>query len=93
MFEIDQKPVSDLILNVLQNTLDQAPAKLLLEYGHTQGWVSFQIPTFFSLGVIVVIFAIALVYGLLKEQAGRRAALRHAEALRHDASRHKGESL
>ncbi|MEZ5288756.1 MAG: hypothetical protein R2712_28940 [Vicinamibacterales bacterium] len=30
--------------------------KLLLEYGHERGWVGFEIPKWFSLGLIVVIF-------------------------------------
>ena len=46
--------------------------KLLLEYGHTEGYVGFEIPTFVSLGVIVVIFASALAYALLKERTERR---------------------
>src|SRR4051812_25831508 len=47
--------------------------KLLIEYGHTEGYVHFEVPKFISLGVIVVIFAIALGYALGKEKAERRA--------------------
>jgi len=36
--------------------------KLLLESGHDLGWVAFVIPRWFSLGLVVVIFVIALVY-------------------------------
>ena len=46
--------------------------KLLIEYGHAAGYVGFEIPKFISLGVIVVIFAIALAYALVKEKAGRK---------------------
>jgi YkoY family integral membrane protein len=46
--------------------------KLLLEYGHAEGYLGVEIPKFVSLGVIVVIFACALVYALLKEKAERK---------------------
>jgi YkoY family integral membrane protein len=36
--------------------------KLLLEYGHQQGFLHFEIPKWLSLGLIVVIFAIAFLY-------------------------------
>ena len=36
--------------------------KLLLEYGHSLGYVHFEIPKWFSLGLIVVIFAASYVY-------------------------------
>ncbi len=45
--------------------------KLLIEYGHTAGYVGFEISTFMSLGVIVVIFAIALAHGFVRERTGR----------------------
>jgi YkoY family integral membrane protein len=48
--------------------------KLLIEYGHTEGYLAFEVPKFISLGVIVVIFAITLAYALVKE---RRDHLRH----------------
>ena len=56
--------------------------KLLIEYGHAEGFVEFEIPKFASLGLIVVIFAIALGYALMKEKSERRA----------EAPRHKGET-
>jgi YkoY family integral membrane protein len=46
--------------------------KLLLEYGHAEGYVAFEVPKFISLGVIVVIFGIALAYALMKERSERR---------------------
>ena len=45
-------------------------AKLLIEYGHAEGYLAFEIPKFISLGVIVVIFGAALVYAVLKERMG-----------------------
>jgi YkoY family integral membrane protein len=57
--------------------------KLLIEYGHAEGYVGFEVPKAISLGVIVVIFAIALGYALIKERADRqRDAARHKGALR-----------
>ena len=40
--------------------------KLLLEYLHSIGWVHFLIPKWLSLGLVVVIFAIAMVYARIK---------------------------
>src|SRR5471032_844162 len=48
--------------------------KLLLEYGHAEVYVGFEIPKFISLGVILVIFASALAYALLKERTERKEA-------------------
>jgi len=44
------------------------------------------VPKFISLGVIVVIFMIALAYGLVKEKAGRKGGSekRATEAQRHE---------
>ena len=44
----------------------------VIEYGHAEGYVHFEVPKFISLGVIVVIFGLALAYALLKERAERR---------------------
>ena len=46
--------------------------KLLIEYGHAEGYLAFEVPKFISLGVIVVIFGIALAYALLKDKAERK---------------------
>src|SRR3954452_25048656 len=46
--------------------------KLLIEYAHAEGYVGFEVPKAISLGVIVVIFAIALGYALLTERAAGR---------------------
>jgi YkoY family integral membrane protein len=40
--------------------------KLLMEYLHDIGWVPFEIPKWFSLGLVVVIFAIAFIYAKRK---------------------------
>jgi YkoY family integral membrane protein len=47
--------------------------KLLVEYLHTEGYVGFEIPKWLSLGLIVVIFAIALVYSLRSEKREKEA--------------------
>jgi YkoY family integral membrane protein len=43
--------------------------KLLLEYLHASGYVHFEVPTWLSLGLIVVIFAIALVWARIQGPA------------------------
>ena len=43
-------------------------AKLLIEYLDTEGYIGFHIPKWLSLGLIVVIFGIALTYALLQEK-------------------------
>ena len=42
--------------------------KLLIEFLHTVGYIEFQVPKWLSLGLIVVIFAIALMYARRVEQ-------------------------
>jgi YkoY family integral membrane protein len=42
--------------------------KLLIEYLHTEGYVAFEVPKWLSLGLIVLIFGIALMYALLQEK-------------------------
>src|SRR5262249_40486441 len=42
--------------------------KLLVEYLHTAGYVAFEIPKWLSLGLIVLIFGVALAYSLLSER-------------------------
>ncbi|HJZ75680.1 MAG TPA: hypothetical protein VKE51_28295 [Vicinamibacterales bacterium] len=42
--------------------------KLLVEYLHSAGYVAFEIPKWLSLGLIVVIFGVALLYSLLAEK-------------------------
>jgi YkoY family integral membrane protein len=44
--------------------------KLLVEYMHTEGYIAFQIPKWLSLGLIVVIFAVALLYAVRLEKRG-----------------------
>ena len=48
-------------------------AKLLVEYLHTEGYIGFEIPKWLSLGLIVVIFGIALIYALLQEKKKEKA--------------------
>jgi YkoY family integral membrane protein len=59
--------------------------KLLVEYGHTEGYIAFEVPKFISLGIIVVIFSIALAYALVAE--------RKADALRQGGAPDKGDQL
>jgi YkoY family integral membrane protein len=47
--------------------------KLLLEYLHVEGYVGFEVPKWLSLGLIVLIFAVALVYARIEEQRTMRA--------------------
>jgi YkoY family integral membrane protein len=47
--------------------------KLLVEYLHSAGYVGFDIPKWLSLGLIVVIFGIALAYSLLTEKKGEHS--------------------
>jgi YkoY family integral membrane protein len=46
--------------------------KLLVEYLHTEGYVGFEVPKWLSLGLIVAIFAVALIYSLWLEKAQRK---------------------
>jgi YkoY family integral membrane protein len=47
--------------------------KLLVEYLHAEGYVGFEIPKWLSLGLIVVIFGVALAYSLMAEKKGERS--------------------
>jgi YkoY family integral membrane protein len=42
--------------------------KLLIEYAHSEGYIGFEVPKFIALGVIVVIFGVALAYAMIKER-------------------------
>jgi predicted tellurium resistance membrane protein TerC len=42
--------------------------KLLLEYGHALGYVPFEIPTWLSLGLIVVIFGGSFLYAVTRKK-------------------------
>jgi YkoY family integral membrane protein len=42
--------------------------KLLIEYLHAEGYLGFEVPKWLSLGLIVLIFGIALTYALLQER-------------------------
>ena len=45
--------------------------KLLLEYLHVEGYVHFEVPRWFSLGLIVVIFGLSLWYAMREEKRSR----------------------
>ncbi len=55
--------------------------KLLLEYGHHMTWVPFAMPKWFSIGVIVVIFAVAAFYARRLGPVGETVEEREAERL------------
>jgi len=46
-------------------------AKLLVEFLHAEGYIGFEIPKWLSLGLIVVIFAVAFLYARRHERATR----------------------
>jgi YkoY family integral membrane protein len=48
--------------------------KLLIEYLHGEGYVHFQVPKWLSLGLIVVIFCVALAYSLVNEKKTKGAS-------------------
>ena len=48
---------------------DPSVRAMLLEYLHESGYVGFEVPKWLSLGLIVVIFAIALVWARLEGPA------------------------
>jgi YkoY family integral membrane protein len=46
--------------------------KLLVEYLHAEGYIHFQIPKVFSLGLIVAIFAVSYLYAVRQERGQQR---------------------
>jgi YkoY family integral membrane protein len=54
--------------------------KLVFEYLHARGVIAFEIPKWLSLGLIVVIFAAAFVYGRTQERRQKRSATETAAA-------------
>jgi YkoY family integral membrane protein len=46
--------------------------KLLFEFGHAAGYIAFEIPRWLSLGLIVVIFAVAFAYARYDERKRKR---------------------
>src|SRR5947207_494958 len=55
--------------------------KLLIEYLHGAGYIGFEAPKWLSLGLIVVIFAIAFLYARRQERKTRSRAERAAREL------------
>ena len=64
--------------------------KLIMEFLHGEGYIEFEIPKWLSLGLIVVIFAAALVYARRLERRPRRAEA-EAEAQRLFAGEDDGD--
>ena len=56
------------VVRTIGSTPQVVGAKLLVEYLHSEGYIGFEIPKWLSLGLIVVIFGIALMYALLQEK-------------------------
>ena len=54
--------------------------KLLIEYLHSAHYIAFEVPRWISLGLIVVIFAIAFAYARLEERRAPRAGAEQAAA-------------
>jgi YkoY family integral membrane protein len=54
--------------------------KLLIEYGHSTGYLGFEVPKWLSLGLIVVIFTISFVYARQQEKRRARTAEEKAAA-------------
>jgi len=52
--------------------------KLLIEYGHSGGYLPFEVPKWLSLGLIVVIFAVSFLYARRQEQRHVRTASEEA---------------
>lgn len=55
--------------------------KLLIEFLHTEGYIGFDVPKWFSLGLIVVIFAASLLFARRQERRHRTAAEKAASRL------------
>jgi predicted tellurium resistance membrane protein TerC len=56
--------------------------KLLVEYLHTDGYIAFAIPKWLSLGLIVVIFVVSLLYARRQEGKGPKTDGKAHEAAR-----------
>ena len=54
--------------------------KLLIEYGHSSGYIGFEVPKWLSLGLIVVIFVVSFVYARQQEKRHVRTASEEAAA-------------
>jgi len=52
--------------------------KLLMEYGHTEGYIGFEVPKVLSLGLIVIIFVVSFGYARLQEKRRGRTASEQA---------------
>ena len=59
--------------------------KLIAEFLHTQGYVGFEIPRWLSLGLIVIIFAAAMLYARLQERRTRSESDEAARRLLEEA--------
>src|SRR5207247_3286595 len=58
--------------------------KLLVEYLHTEEYIAFEVPKWLSLGLIVVIFAVAFLYAKRQERRNFTATVQDVTALLSD---------
>jgi predicted tellurium resistance membrane protein TerC len=61
--------------------------RLIVEYLHSAGYIEFEFPEWLSLGLIVVIFVISLLYARRVERTKRTRAERAATALLSETDR------
>jgi YkoY family integral membrane protein len=64
-------------------------AKLLIEFLHTERYIGFEIPKWLSLGLIVVIFVVALFYARRQEKRSRKAPQNAASRFLHEEGEHR----
>ena len=55
--------------------------KLVIEFFHAVHWISFEIPRWIGIGIVLVLFALSVVYAVLKERPGVKAAAAKAQDL------------
>ena len=67
--------------------------KLLIEFLHTEGYIGFEIPKWLSLGLIVVIFAVAFFYARQQEQDQRHKQHTATDAAAKELLEKEGDSL
>jgi YkoY family integral membrane protein len=65
--------------------------KLLIEYGHTEGYIGFEVPKFLSLGLIVVIFVVS--FGYARQQEKRRVRTASEQAVTDLLMEEEGDNL
>ena len=67
--------------------------KLLIEYGHSSGYIGFEVPKWLSLGLIVVIFVVSFLYARQQAKRVRTAAEEAATELLMEEEEAEGDKL